>query len=86
MEGSKFCTACGTTGDGTDAHAASAAPTSAAPPKTGKALQVVLIVVAVLVGKGIVTGAATMLGLRKLSRSVKVDPPCEVTISGPKER
>ncbi len=81
--GSNFCTACGTSQSGTDAPPAGATQSTAAPPKSGGALKVILIVVGICVGFGVLAGGAAMVGFWKFSRAVKVDPSGQVSISTP---
>ena len=92
LEGSQFCTACGTPAAGTGAASAvSAQPPPMQPqpvqpqPGGASALKIILIIVAVFVGIGILSGTAFMFGLWRLSRVVKVNSHYrdQVSISTP---
>ncbi len=86
-EGSQFCTACGTPVAGTGAASAvSAQPPPIQPqPASGSALKIILIIVGVFVAIGILTGAAVLFGVWRLSRVVKVNShsPGQVSIATP---
>ena len=79
----KFCATCGTP---TGAVASPATPAGQAPAVTAKpggALKIILIVIAVFVGLGVLTTAAVMFGVWKLSKTVNVDRSGGVTITTP---
>jgi hypothetical protein len=88
----KFCGSCGTPAGFTAPAAAppvatvasvapAPSPTPAAPSTGG--LKIVLIIIAVIVGLGVMGAAAVMFGIWRISKSVDVDRNGGVTISTP---
>jgi hypothetical protein len=55
----------------------------AAAPKSGGALKIILIVIAVFVGLGVLTAAAAMFGLWRISKTVNIDRSGSVTVTTP---
>jgi zinc ribbon protein len=84
-DGSSFCTGCGTPVGTAVAQAPGAAPPPAAPPQGTSALKIILIIIGVFVGIGVLSGAAILFGVWRISRSVKVDPrsPDRISITTP---
>ena len=83
----KFCGSCGTPAGftapaaGPPAAAVASAPTPVAPSTGG--LKIVLIIIAVIVGLGVMCAVAVMFGIWRISKSVDVDRNGGVTISTP---
>jgi len=81
--GTKFCATCGApTGPAAQpVTPAGQAPAPAA--KSSGALKIILIVIAVFIGLGVLTAAAAMFGLWRVSKTVNIDRSGGVTISTP---
>lgn len=80
----RFCQSCGAPTVPAAAPLTPAAPVAAvATASSGGALKIILIVIAVIGGLGILTAAAAMFGLWRVSKSVNVDRSGGVTISTP---
>ena len=85
----KFCQSCGTpkgvvsepVAEGAAVPAAAAAPVVTAP--SSNAIKVILIVVGAVVVLGVLSAAAVMFGLWRVSKSVNVDRSGRVTITTP---
>jgi hypothetical protein len=79
----KFCASCGAP---TGLGASPVTPASQVPlaaPKSGGALKIILIVIAVLVGLGVLSAAGAMFGLWHMSKTVNIDRSGGVTITTP---
>jgi hypothetical protein len=81
----RFCTSCGAPTDLAASPATPAGQVPAAAPKSAGALKVILIVVGVFVGLGVLSVAAAMFGLWRISKTVNIDRSgAGVTITTPK--
>ena len=79
----KFCASCGApTGLGAS-PVMPAGQVPAAAPKSGGALKIILIVIAVFVGLGVLTAVAAMFGLWRISKTVNIDRSGGVTVTTP---
>ena len=79
----KFCASCGAPTDLGASPVTSADQGPAAAPKSGGALKVILIVIAVFVGLGVLTAAGAMFGLWRISKTVNIDRSGGVTVTTP---
>jgi hypothetical protein len=79
----KFCASCGAP---TGLGASPVTPANQVPPaapKSGGALKIILIVIAVFVGLGVLSAAGAMFGLWHMSKTVNIDRSGGVTITTP---
>lgn len=82
-DNARFCKSCGAAMSAGAAASPAAAP-AAAPPSSGSGLKVVLIVLAVIIGLGILgTLASVLVGMRMLRRSQIQTGPGETSITSP---
>ena len=79
----KFCASCGAPTDLGASPVTPAGQVPAAAPKSGGALKIILIVIAVFVGLGVLTAAAAMFGLWRISKTVDIDRSGSVTVKTP---
>jgi zinc ribbon protein len=84
-DGSSFCSGCGTPVGAAVAQAPGSLPPPVAPPQGTSALKIILIIVAVFIGIGVLSGAAILFGVWRIARSAKVDSrsPDRFSISTP---
>jgi hypothetical protein len=81
----RFCTSCGAPTDLGASPVAPAGQVPAAAPKSTGALKIILIVIGVFVGLGVLSVAAAMFGLWRISKTVNIDRSgTGVTITTPK--
>lgn len=69
----RFCGACGTPTDVGASRATPAGQVPAGAPQSGGMLKIILIIIGVFVGLGVLSGAAVVFGLWRISKNVHVD-------------